>query len=264
MACVRHLSNIFDTYMKFLKKITFPPDDASEAGPLRNSRLYEAFPNIFPVFTYLVIMWCCVVYYMEYTAMNWDDALALRERFGGPIYQSPYHEPMWKFLTTVFFHDSKFMMHLLFNMMWIFTLGPLMERGIGTFKTVLFFAVTGFVSSAISSAISEIPGIGMSGIVYALVGFMWTAWPRWTGFLEKFNGQTVKLLIFWQLICFILTATGGYNVANAAHISGMAYGALIGKWACTGNKHGKPWMLLTLSFTLFGIACAFKPISQWF
>ncbi len=251
--------------MKFPPKINFPPDDASDAGPWRNSRLYEAFPVIFPVFSYLVILWCCVVYYMTFSVRSdWDDVIAVREVLGGPVFQNPYNEPMWKFLTTCFFHDLSFMMHLLFNMMWIFTLGPLMERGIGTAKTVLFFAATGFISSAISCAISEVPGVGMSGIVYALVGFMWTAWPRWTGFLEKFNGQTVKLLIFWQLICFVLTATGAYNVGNAAHISGMIYGALIGKWACMGNERGKLWMWLTIGFTLFGVACAFKPLSAWF
>jgi len=130
-------------------------------------------------------------------------------------------------------------------------------------KTILFFVATGFVSSAISTAITQVPGVGMSGVVYALCGFMWTAWSRWTGFLEKFKGQTVKFLLFWQLICFVLTATGSYNVGNFSHISGMVYGALIGKWACMGNKNGKPWMLATLGFTLFGVACAFKPLDAW-
>jgi len=220
--------------MKLFEKITFPPNDSSEAGPWRNSRLYEAFPNVFPIFTYLVIVWCCVLYYMVFAAG--EDWIEVHSKFGGIIYMNPYHEPFWKLLTTCFFHDPTFMMHLLFNMMWIFSLAPLMERGIGTFKTVLFFVATGFVSSAISTSISEVPGVGMSGIVYAIVGFMWTAWPRWTGFLEKFNGQTVKLLIFWQLICFLITWSDGYNI----------------------------WMLLTLSFTMFGIVCALRPMSQWF
>ena len=253
--------------MKLPFKINFPPNSSNEAGPWRNSRLYEAFPVVFPGFSYLVILWCCVVYYLIYMSMNagdWQATLELYDKLGGPVYQNPYNEPIWKFLTACTFHDMGFIMHLLFNMMWIYTLGPLMERGIGTFKTVLFFVATGFVSSAIASAISEVPGVGMSGIVYALVGFMWTAWPRWTGFLEKFNGQTVKLLIFWQILCFVLTWTGSYNISNSAHISGMIYGALIGKWACMGNKHGKPWMLATIGFTLFGVACAIKPLSAWF
>jgi GlpG protein len=186
--------------------------------------------------------------------------IEMLNKLGAPTLRDPYAEPMWKFLTTCFVHGS--MMHILFNMMWLFQLGPLMERGIGTAKTVLFVVATAFISSAISTAI-EGRGVGMSGVVYALCGFMWTAWPRWTGFLEKFNGQTVKLMIFWQLLCFVLSYTGAMNIANFAHISGMAYGALIGKWACAGNKHGKQWMAATIAFTLFGIACAFKPLGAW-
>lgn len=246
-------------------KITFPPDNVNEAGPWRNSRLYEAFPVVFPMFTYLMIMWCCVVHYLIYMAIRSGDEMRFVEIYNklGGILMDPYSEPKWKFLSTCFIHSPVSIMHILFNMMWLFQLGPLMERGIGTLKTVLFVVATGFISSAISTAI-EGAGVGMSGVVYALGGFMWTAWPRWTGFLEKFNGQTIKLMIFWQLLCFILTYTGAMNIGNVAHISGMAYGALIGKWACAGNEHGKQCMAATLAFTIFGIACAFRPISEWF
>jgi membrane associated rhomboid family serine protease len=243
-------------------KINFPPDNANEAGAWRNSRVYEAFPIVFPILTYAIVLWCAVAYYLMYSVGSADDGqyFEMLNRLGAPTLQDPYAEPKWKLLTSCLIHGS--LMHIIFNMMWLVQLGPLMERGIGTVKTVLFVVATGFISSSISTAI-EGQGIGFSGVVYALCGFMWTAWPRWTGFLEKFGGQTVKLMIFWQLICFVLTYTGAMNIGNVAHISGMAYGALIGKWACAGNKHGKQWMAATIAFTLFGIACAFKPLSAW-
>ncbi len=246
-------------------KLSFPPDDASEAGPWRNSRLYEAFPVVLPVVSYLILLWCCVAYYLVYMVGK-DDIeaiMAMMRSLGSMTGVDPYSEPQWKFLTSCFIHDPFSMMHILFNMMWLIQLGPLMERGLGSLKTVLFVVAVGFVSSSVATAI-EGPGVGMSGVVYALCGFMWTAWPRWTGFLEKFNGQTVKLLIFWQLICFVLTFMDYMNIGNVAHISGMVYGALIGKWACVGNEHGKGWMAATVGFTLFGVACAFKPLSAWF
>lgn len=249
-------------------KITFPPDHPAEAGPARNSRLYEAFPVVLPLFTYLLILWCCVVHYLL-NSIDAGDPVAFSEmlyKLGLPVYADSYSDPMWKLLTGCFVHLS--FMHIAFNMMWLFQLGPLMERGIGTMKTILFVVATGFVSSAIATGI-EGPGVGMSGVVYALGGFMWTAWPRWTGFLERFNGWTIKLMIFWQLICFIITLTSAMNIGNAmsignvAHISGMAYGAVIGKWACAGNERGKPWMLATVGFTLVGVAFAFRPLGGW-
>lgn len=245
-------------------KITFPPDDPRDAGPWRNSRLYEALPIVFPLFTYAMILWCGVAYYLI-MSVGKDDVFKLMETMrslGSMTGVDPYTEPKWKFLTTCFIHDPYSLMHILFNMIWLYQLGPLMERGIGTVKTVLFVVVVGFVSSSISTA-TEGAGIGMSGVVYAMCGFMWTAWPRWTGFLEKFGGQTVKLMIFWQILCFILTATGAMNIGNVAHISGMVFGALIGKWACMGNKYGKQWMAASIGFALFGVACAFKPMSAW-
>jgi len=246
-------------------KITFPPDDISEAGAWRNSRVYEAFPIVFPVFTYAVVLWCSVAHYFIHTAANrgdYDQANAMFVKFGGvAMNSSPYSEPLWKFLSACFLHGD--IVHILFNMMWIITLGPLMERGLGTAKTILFVVAVGFVSSAMATGI-EGRAIGMSGVVYAMAGFMWTAWPRWTGFLEKFRGQTVKFLMFWQMICFVLTFTGSMNISNVGHISGMIYGALIGQWACMGSKHGKPWMAASLGFTLLGVAFALKPLSAWF
>lgn len=246
-------------------KLTFPPDNPSEAGPWRNSRLYEALPNVFPVFTYALMLWCSVAAFLVFSVGTEDIELLVKTMngLGSMTGADPYSEPKWKFLTSCFIHSPVSIFHIVFNMMWLLQLGPLMERGLGTAKAVLFVVVTGFVSSAISTAI-ERPGVGLSGVVYAYCGFMWTAWPRWTGFLEKFNGQTVKLMLFWQVLCFVLTYTGAMNIGNVAHISGMVYGAILGKWACMGNKQGKWWMAASVWFTLFGVFCAYKPMSAWF
>jgi len=246
-------------------KLTFPPDNPSEAGTWRNSRPYEALPIVLPVLTYLILMWCCVVHYLIFSVRG-DDLMQMVEMYdklGAPTLRNPYDEPLWKFVTSCFVHSQESMMHLIFNMMWLLQLGPLMERGLGLAKTVLFIVAVGFVSSAIATA-TEGFGIGMSGVVYAMGGFMWTAWPRWTGFLEKFNGNTIKFMLFWQVICLVMTYTNVMNIGNVAHVSGMVYGALIGKWACLGNKYGKPWMAASIGFTLLGVVCAFRPMSAWF
>jgi membrane associated rhomboid family serine protease len=247
-----------------MMKLTFPPDNPSEAGPWRNSRLYEALPNVFPVFTYALMLWCCVAAFLVFSAgtEDWEKVDKTMRSLGAMSLGDPYGDPKWKFLTTCFIHSPVSVFHIVFNMMWLIQLGPLMERGLGTAKTVLFVVAVGFVSSAMQTAI-EGSGIGLSGVVYGLCGFMWTAWPRWTGFLEKFNGQTVKLMLFWQVLCFVLTFLDYMSIGNTAHVSGMVYGAILGKWACLGNKHGKWWMAAAVGFTLFGVFCAYKPMSEW-
>ena len=198
-------------------KITFPPNDISECGAWRNSRQYEALPIVFPAVSYLIMLWCVGNHIVGYTRSNGDPYLfsQIQESFGALSVSDPYGDPIWTILSTCFIHSSQSLIHLIFNMMWLFTLGPLMERGLGSLKFAAFVVVTGFASSALQTSF-EGAGVGFSGVVYAMVGFMWAAWPRWTGFLEKFNGGTVKFLLFWQVLCFLLP---GMHVANTAHVS---------------------------------------------
>ncbi len=239
-------------------KISFPPDDSSEAGTWRNSRQFEALPQIFPVVTYLIMLWCLAAHYMAYS-QGAGDASALQQAqntLGAINYVDPWGDPKWKFLSTCFIHDPVMLYHLIFNMMWLYQLGPLMERGLGSLKFLIFVIVTGYVSSSLQTSI-EGPGIGLSGVVYALAGFMWTAWPRWTGFLENFNGRTVKFMIFWQLICFLMAIFNAGSIGNTAHVSGMGFGALIGLWACWGNKRGAKWLAASLAVATIGILVSF-------
>ena len=107
-----------------------------------------------------------------------------------------------------------------------------MERGLGSVKTAGFICAAAFVSSTYQLVIGG-PGIGFSGVVYAMGGFMWAAWPRYTGFLEGFNGHTLRLFLIWQGFCFILSWGNILPIGNTAHISGMLFGFLLGMWGRT-------------------------------
>lgn len=236
-------------------KITFPPDDISECGGWRNSRQYEALPVVFPIVTYLIMLWCVGNHMIGFIHSNGDILVFqnLQLKFGAMNHIDPWGDPVWKLLTSCFIHDPSSLIHLLFNMMWLFLLGPLMERGLGSLKFLFFVIVTGFTSSAFQLSL-EGAGVGFSGVVYAMVGFMWAAWPRWTGFLEKFRGSTVKFLLIWQVVCFVVPAM---NVANTAHVSGMVIGGCIGLWACWGNRNGLKWFLVSCAIVAISIAVAF-------
>jgi len=250
-------------------KITFPPDDPSEAGTWRNSRQYEALPNVFPVVTYLMVIWCVAAHFMAHRAGVDGDIAAFhlkQDELGSMNLYNPWGEPAWKYLTSCFLHAGSGLIsiHLIFNMMWLFQLGPLMERGLGSMKFLLFVVATGFVSSTYGTSL-EGSGIGMSGVVYAMVGFMWTAWPRWTGFLERFRGSTVKFMLFWQVLVILMAVFGETNISIAAHMSGMVLGALIGLWACHGNRYGMKWLAGSLAFTAIGVATIFwSPWSEFY
>ncbi|MCP5535269.1 MAG: rhomboid family intramembrane serine protease [Akkermansiaceae bacterium] len=153
----------------------------------------------------------------------------------------------WGLIGSAFIHFE--LWHVGFNMLWLVRLGTLMERGLGSMKTAAFIVVSAFVSSTLSQVIDG-PGIGFSGVVYAMGGFIWGAWPRYTGFLEGFNGSTLRWFLLWQGVCFLLTWGGMLPIGNAAHISGMVFGFLVGLWACKGSKRGWYWLAASLSMTL--------------
>lgn len=44
--------------------ISLPPDDPREAGMTPKSRLYERFPDILPLVSYLCLVWCCAAHYL--------------------------------------------------------------------------------------------------------------------------------------------------------------------------------------------------------
>ena len=117
-------------------------------------------------------------------------------------------------------------------------------------ETLAFFISAGFVSSTLQLFFGS-PGIGFSGVVYAMGGFIWAAWPRYTGFLEGFTSNSLRWLLIWQALCFALSWGGMMPIANTAHISGMAFGFLAGLWACRGTRKGWYWLAATVA-TLLG------------
>lgn len=233
-------------------RFQFPPDDPADAGPTYRSRLYERFGNLLPIVTYSILLWCLAVYLLlnRGAANNVQDQELMRQ-LGAISPDDLIYGRWWAFITSAFIHKEIF--HLAFNMLWLIKLGSLMERGLGSIKTVIFVAVAAFVSSTFQLFIGGV-GIGFSGVVYAIGGFMWGAWPRYTGFLEGFNGSTLRWFLIWQCLCFVLSWGGMLPIGNTAHISGMIFGFLVGLWACKGTKRG--WYWLAAAILMLVIATA--------
>lgn len=139
-------------------------------------------------------------------------------------FQSILEGQLWRLLTPVFIHFG--VLHILFNMMWLWDLGGTIER----MKGWPFFA--GFVFSVgIASNIAQfiIDGSpyfgGMSGVVYGLLGYVWISGKRnpQSGF--GLHSQTAIMMFGWYVLCW----TGLLGpVANWAHTMGLMLGIAIG------------------------------------
>ena len=131
----------------------------------------------------------------------------------------------WRVITPVFIHFGP--LHLLFNMLWLFQLGCMIEANLGRLRLALLVAVTGCVPM-LAQYLTSGPGYvgGMSGVVYGLAGYVWMRgkYDRASG--VGLDAQSLQWLLIWLVICY-----SGFvgRVANTAHLAGLVIGVVWGR-----------------------------------
>lgn len=130
----------------------------------------------------------------------------------------------WRAVTPIFWHLS--VTHLVFNMIWLYQLGSLLETLKGTIRLallVLLVAITSNFAQAMAPPFlggSPLFG-GMSGVVYGLFGYVWikSTFVREPGF--AISRVTVIVMLIWLFLCMTPAIP---HVANAAHVVGLLTG----------------------------------------
>lgn len=177
-----------------------------------------------PIFTWLACAICIVVFIgisrngpME----SWDSAAKWGYLPSTAIWEGKY----WGLITSVFVHIE--IWHLAFNIYWLWALGRLLEKQIGSLCWVVFVILSAIISSGAQLAVSDTTGIGASGVVYAIFGFIFAAKNQVDEFKFALTRQHIVLFIAWLFICLITTYFNILNVGNAAHFSGFIFGVLV-------------------------------------
>lgn len=157
----------------------------------------------------------------------------------GPLFQRIRQGEFWRLISPVVLHSD--LLHILFNMLWLWYLGRPIEQRIGPFRTLLLTLLAGVGSNTIQYLMSGPFFIGYSGIVTALAGFIWMRErvAPWEGY--PLNKGTILFLLFFilaifaiQVVAFGLQIFTNYNfapnIANSAHIAGAIFGAFLGRF----------------------------------
>ena len=80
----------------------------------------------------------------------------------------------WRLITPIFLHFG--ILHFIFNSLWLSMLGSRIEEVMGARHLMLIVVTTGVMSNAIQFWWSGASNFGgMSGVVYALLGYLWIA-----------------------------------------------------------------------------------------
>ena len=134
----------------------------------------------------------------------------------------------WGLITTIFIHGSA--LHLIFNMLWLLQLGRMLETSLHPLTYLAFIVGAAAVGSGCEVLISGSPGIGMSGVVYAMFALMWAGrgmYPAWAAIATREN---LRFLVGWAILCIVATYIPIFHigVANGAHVGGFLFGLCIG------------------------------------
>ncbi len=139
---------------------------------------------------------------------------------------------VWRLITPLFMHGNT--LHLLFNMLWIYSLGSLIERLQGSWFYLALVLASQTIGTLIQVYFPAALGggphvIGASGAVYGLFGYLWIRPLVDPSFPARMPSSTIMLMIGWLVICFTPMISG---VANGAHLGGLVTGvgvaALVG------------------------------------
>ena len=133
------------------------------------------------------------------------------------------HGQIWRLFSPIFIHFG--FMHIAFNLLWLYQLGSVVEQRQSSkriFMLIIWIASLSNLSQFFWSG--PLFG-GMSGVVYGLLGYVWTQ-----GKYNPLSGlgldkNTAIMMLIWFFVCWFGLVG---NIANMAHTVGLIMGVVLG------------------------------------
>jgi GlpG protein len=149
-----------------------------------------------------------------------DKWRALGVSNGFDVFNGDY----WSLFTSNFAHAN--LVHLFFNVYWLAILGGYTEEHFGRRFYSLLIVICTFCSSALELSFSGETGIGLSGVIYGIFGFLWGTKIFGKQQPSVIDAKTIQLFVVWLFVCIALSASGAMPIGNVAHVSGLIVGLL--------------------------------------
>ncbi len=173
------------------------------------------------------------VWILELFVVHWLGTFAPIELFGvtpNRVYPGLF---LWQPFTYMWLHSATDLSHILLNMLFLWMFGATLEIAWGSRAFLRFYLYCG-VGAGLTVFISgkffapDMPVVGASGAIYGLVVAWAVAYPNrviyFFGIFPMKGKHFVLIPIGFALFDFLTRAQG---VSHAAHLGGMAVGALL-------------------------------------
>jgi len=164
---------------------------------------------------------------------------ASKSQLSVPLFGKILQGEVYRLITPVLLHGN--LIHILFNMLWLFFLGKMIEERISRFRYLSLMVIVGVVSNTVQYLMTGPAFLGYSGIVCGLAGFIWMRQKiaPWEGYpLERITALFLGIFIFgmlaFQIVLFFIERFSNFDlnlqIANSAHITGALVGIILARF----------------------------------
>lgn len=205
-------------------------EDMNQNTMKKEKKLEKIFSPKKPVVTYILIVLNLMVFL--YGVLHGNDELI---NMFGNNYELVQNGEFYRLLTCMFVHAD--IMHILFNMIALYSIGPVVERYYGKSKFLLIYLVSGLLGSIFSGVFmtADSISIGASGAIFGLLGSICYFTYYYRATLQGILRGSIMPVIIINLVIGLISS----SIDLSAHIGGLIGGILVSMAIGIGDKHRK-------------------------
>ena len=176
-----------------------------------------------PVVTAAICVVCVIVWLLEVLLQHVSPSLFTAMLGQGMFMPIAAVEHPWTWLTSMFLHSPSFL-HVAFNMMALWSVGPVLERMFGHWQYLAFYLICGLGGATALTLWCRVTGnwlmaaYGASGAIFGLFAALLVVFMK--------SGADLRSMLVCMVINFALPVIMP-NVAWQAHVGGFVVGGLL-------------------------------------
>ncbi|KJR34338.1 rhomboid family intramembrane serine protease GlpG [Vibrio navarrensis] len=164
--------------------------------------------------TLAIMLLCSVIYLLQ--TFGLADAVFALLHFPAVAEQQ---WQLWRWVSHAVLHFS--VLHIAFNLLWWWQLGGDLEQRLGTRKLLQLFVISAALSGVGQFMVHGANFGGLSGVVYALVGYVWIFGYRCPHKGLSLPKPIVAFMLVWLVLGYVQPFMA---IGNTAHLVGLLAG----------------------------------------
>lgn len=192
-----------------------------QSGQTGSGLHYHRFPFIATIreragaVTLLLMAACIIVFILMNVVGDQPVMIALAWPYDASV-----QFELWRYFTHALMHFS--VLHILFNLLWWWYLGGLVEKRLGSGKLIVITVISALLSGYVQHMFSGPWFGGLSGVVYALMGYVWLRGERDPQSGIYLQRGLITFAVIWLIAGWF--DLFGMAIANGAHVTGLIVG----------------------------------------